>query len=279
MKLYTNSAFLEHETGNHPENVSRLQAFQGMKSTPASDGYKLVKTVHEFDYVDAVALCAEKQVRLSDDTPLSSKSFDAACLAAGLSVKASQDNAFALVRPPGHHAFAGYGHGFCLFNNVAIASLFQARQGKRVFVLDFDLHHGDGTESLLRGKLNVFYASLHQHSIFPGTGMKSFDNVLNVPLAGGTRDTQYIAALEKKIVPALKQFKPDLIALSAGFDGYYKDQNWLGEGIGFALTKRSYEFIREMVAPFPNFSVLEGGYHPDSVKEGVSVFVPFEEWV
>ncbi|MFH0714384.1 MAG: histone deacetylase [Candidatus Diapherotrites archaeon] len=279
MKLYYNELFLQHETGNCPENPSRLQAFAGLKNTPVLYNEKLLNLAHDAEYISAVKLACEKKVSLFQDVPLSLKSFETAVYAASLSVKAAEDSAFALLRPPGHHASFSSSREYCIFNNIAIATLSQVQKGKRVFVLDFDLHHGDGTESLLRGRSNLFYASLHQHSIFPGTGMQSSDNILNIPLAYGTRDTVYVNALEKKVAPALKEFRPDIVALSAGFDCYYKDQNVLGEGIGFSLTKRSFEKIRELVKPFPHFVVLEGGYRSDSLREGVSCFVPFEEWV
>lgn len=274
MELIYNSIFLSHDKEGHPESRNRLKHFEGMRETRLTNGENYLSLVHSKEYIELVRKASEIGWGYLDaDTYITSKSFEAACYAAAASVKAAEDKAFALVRPPGHHACREKGMGFCLFNNMAIAAKYLLSKGKRVFVLDIDLHHGNGTQEILEGLENAFYFSLHQFPLYPGTGRGVGRNYANIAFPPRVTDTAYIRQLENKLYPALKAFQPDIIGVSAGFDSYYKDLNLLGANTGFNLTKRSYSKVREMISAWPNFFILEGGYNPESVKEGIEAFI------
>ncbi|HIH32933.1 MAG TPA: histone deacetylase [Candidatus Diapherotrites archaeon] len=295
MKLLYNSKFLGHScNAGHPESPERLKFFQSEEETRLINGEQYLELCHSRQYISLVKEYCKKQLWLSQDTFTCADSFETACYAVSAAVQASESNAFALVRPPGHHAGIASGEGFCIFNNIAIAVKRLLQKGQRVFVFDFDLHHGNGTQEILEKEPNAFYFSTHQAGIYPGTGMDSGKNFTNIPLNAGCRDVEYVRLLEKKLSPALKAFKPDVVALSAGFDSYYKDfsaKGFLGSGkeselskedftakaqasaLGFSLTKRSFEKIKELVTPYNHFAVLEGGYNPESIREGVNVFL------
>ncbi|MFH1256971.1 MAG: histone deacetylase [Candidatus Diapherotrites archaeon] len=272
MRIIYNSIFLQHDTGSHPENPARLSMFSHLKDSRIVNGEGYLKLTHSDAYIEYVKKTAKEKGSLSQDTPLSEKSFEVACYAVGAAIGAAETQSFALVRPPGHHASENNGMGFCLFNNIAIAAKYLLKKGKRVFVFDFDLHHGNGTQAILESEENCHYFSIHQADAFPGTGTESGKNFSNYPLHGTVLDVTYVRLLEQKLAPALKEFAPDIVAVSAGFDSYYKDKGVLGPNTGFELTKRSYEKIKEILAKYPHFMVLEGGYNPESVFEGANVF-------
>lgn len=168
---------------------------------------------------------------------------------------------FSLMRPPGHHAGPERVAGFCYYNNVAIACVkaLKQRKAERAAILDIDVHHGDGTEAIVRKKEGIFFCSLHQAPLYPGTGLKSHDNCLNIPLAPMTAEPEYLKRLEGALEELLR-FKPDLLAVSAGFDTY--------KGCPIAqlkLEKKSYRRIGDMIAQtkLRRFAVLEGGYAED----------------
>jgi len=275
MKLIYNSKFLGHSCtkGPHPESPERLKFFQSEKETRVVNGEGYLELAHSKEYVKLVKEYSRKEFNLSQDTYLCKNSFETACYAVGAAVQSSQTKAFALVRPPGHHAGIAKGHGFCLFNNMAIAVKHLLKKKKRVFVFDFDLHHGDGTQEILEGEKDAFYFSTHQLGEFPETGTENGKNFTNVQLHAGARDVEFIGVLERRLMPAIKKFNPDVVGLSAGFDCYYKDNNVLHQGTGFSLTKRSFQKIKELLSPYNVFAVLEGGYNPESIWEGVSVFL------
>jgi len=272
MKIIYNSIFLEHDTGSHPENSGRLSHFKDLKDVEIENGEKYLPLVHEKRYVDLVKKTASAGLPLDSDTLTSSRSYEVACFAAGAAVMAAKENAFAMVRPPGHHASSANAAGFCIFNNVAVAGEYLLRQGKKVLILDFDLHHGNGTQDIFLGREGVLYFSLHQSPQYPGTGLYDEKNCLNVPLPLGIKDDAYIRQLEEKLVPALQGFKPDVVGVSAGFDGYYKDFCYMNPAAGFKLTARSYRKIKELLKGHKTFYVLEGGYNPESLREGVEAF-------
>jgi len=272
MKLVYNKIFLQHDI-QHPENKNRLRFFKNLKDTKIENGERYLKLVHSRSYVDFVKKACEKELPLDADTMTCKKSYKVACYAVGAAILAAKENAFALVRPPGHHASRDRAGGFCIFNNIAIATRFLLKRSKRVFILDFDLHHGNGTQEIFLGEKNVFYFSLHQSPQYPGTGLKSEKNCLNIPLPFGTEDKRYVRELETKLVPALREFNPDIVGVSAGFDGYYKDFCYMNPTAGFKLTIRSYEKIKEILKSYKTFFVLEGGYNPESIREGVNVFL------
>lgn len=271
MKLIFNKIFLEHNTGIHPENKNRFSLFKNLKDSELEPGEKYLKLAHTEGYIQQVKEYSKNELPLDADTPTSKKSYEAACYAVSASILASKNLAFALVRPPGHHAAKNQGMGFCLFNNMAITAKYNAKQNKKIFILDIDIHHGNGTEDIVKGDKNILYASLHQSPLYPGTGLKSTENCINIPLPPGTRDEQYIKALETHIAPTLKRFNPDLVGVSAGFDAYYKDVGYVA-GNYFFLTGKTYKRIKQLLEPYKVFYVLEGGYNPESVYEGVKFF-------
>lgn len=183
-----------------------------------------------------------------------------AALSAALACEGGE-NAFSLMRPPGHHAGRTRAAGFCYLNNVAIAcSVLQAaKPSLRVGILDIDVHHGDGTQDIVLGRPGILFVSLHQSPLYPGTGLASEDNCLNFPLPPGTGEPAYLAALEKGLL-ALTDFRPDILAVSAGFDTFKDDPI-----ARLRLEKASYRRVGALIAQagLPRFGALEGGYSRD----------------
>jgi len=268
VKIVFNSQFLNHP-GNRLEGAYRLKKFLNAENVKniTKNGEKYLSLVHTPDYIKKIkqACLAEK---ILAEVQLSTESFKSACLAAGLAVYASRKGAFAVVRPPGHHASKDKASGFCLFNNLAIAVQNLLNKGKKAAILDIDIHHGDGTQSIFSGKKNVFYASLHQENAFPGTGYNSFKNVLNILLPQNTDDNLYLKNI-KKAVKEIKKRKFNILAVSAGFDTFKKDKL-----MGFSLNLKTYKEIGKLVKKNfkKSFAILEGGYH-NKIKDCVKNFV------
>lgn len=288
MNLLYNPIFLNHDTGAHPENRQRLAQFNNLPEAPLVDGRPFLELIHSANYVRLVKEAAQHSLALDGDTLTSVGSFEAAYNAVGLTIAASESNDFALVRPPGHHAYPTRGSGFCLFNNIAIAVQKLVSEGKRVAIFDFDGHLGDGTEAIFYNTDQVLFWSTHQYPAFPGNGFvdeigegqgKGF--TINVPLPPGSGDDVFLNAFDH-FLPIVEQFQPDVVAISAGFDAHQLDPL-----LQLRFSASAFYKIGWMLSErFPRiFATLEGGYNLEALKKSIYNFqaginhapMPFEE--
>ncbi|TGL07106.1 histone deacetylase [Leptospira bouyouniensis] len=294
-------SFLDHKTGpGHPETHVRLESIleaisdlpseffhwnKSFKEAPLS----LISEIHDPNYVRLVAkVCEEKgSGYLDGDTVFSPNTFKAASLAVGAGVALSQDildgklkNGMALVRPPGHHAESDHAMGFCLFNNIAITAKYLQSQGiKRILILDWDVHHGNGTQHQFYEDESVYFVSLHQYPFYPGTGSekergqgKGFGTTLNLPMARGSEEKQYLDQFSI-IHKEMERFQPEFVLVSAGFDAHKNDPL-----AGMNLKTVSYEHMTNEVKEISRvhsggklLSFLEGGYDFQALSESVKV--------
>lgn len=284
--------FLDHQTGNHPESSRRLEAIhreleadtelweQLRHEEPVAASDADITRCHTAELIDQVReASASGRGMLDRDTIVSAESFEVARLAAGaattavdLVVAGEVSNAFAAVRPPGHHAMPDRAMGFCLFNNAAIGARYaQARHGlENVLIIDWDVHHGNGTQAMFYSDPSVFYFSTHQYPYYPGTGARSetgegagADTILNVPLPARTPANSHRTAFTDALAEIEARFHPDLVIISAGFDSRRGDPlgALLLEDTDFAEMTREVMDLAERHAGGRIVGVLEGGYN------------------
>ena len=298
--IFKNDLFLEHIPDfNHVESPDRLRIiYEQLEQSPLRELFlypefgpatvEILELNHTKEHVMRVAGTAGKAFSsLDPDTQASPKSYDAACLAAGavtnameMIVRGEADNGFALVRPPGHHAESDRAMGFCLFNNVAVGARYGLKHLglERVAIIDWDLHHGNGTQHSFYTSNQVLYLSTHSYPYYPGSGSlgevgagEGEGFTINIPLSGGQDDRAFARIFKEIIVPVTREYKPDFIIISAGFDTYFADP--LGTMAvteqGFAcMTKQIVDLAAEICAGRV-LVALEGGYNLRGLRDGV----------
>jgi len=283
--------FLEHDTGTHVENARRMTAtmalleesgvIEGVRRIGARDATAdELALVHRTAYVEGVRRAAERGGGWVDpDTLITPRSYDVAARVVGGTLAALDgllagdvESAFCLVRPPGHHATPDTAMGFCLFNHVAVAAAYaRERHGLgRVAIVDYDVHHGNGTQDAFYGDPSVVYVSTHEYPFYPGTGAASETGegagrgyTVNIPMPHYSGDAEYRRAFEEVAMPAVRRFRPDVVLVSAGYDAHFADdiayQRLSVDGYG-ALTSMIIDAARELCGGRVLFA-LEGGYH------------------
>ncbi len=297
--FHIDETYLRHRNPEgHPERVARIEALLSLAPRAKEIGVNVVpakrrasleelRLAHTAEYVDAIMSTAGRSYMLDADTFTVAESFDVATCAAGAMldlvdrVMAGEfDNGFAAVRPPGHHAESERAMGFCLFNNIAVAAAYALNHHKmeRVLVVDWDVHHGNGTQEIFWNDPRVLFISLHQYPFYPGTGRcdeigdgEGRGFTVNIPMPGGFGDAEWLAAFHRVVEPIAHQFKPELVLVSAGFDAHASDP--LGgmrvTEAGFAAMADSVLSIAREHAGGKMIAALEGGYDVDALAASV----------
>lgn len=296
--LLTDHAMDRHDPPGHPERPARLAAVGAgvadgaagsgaglTRRAPTAAATAVLERIHAQAYVAALdAAAGGGGAWLDSDTYVGPESMTAARLAAGATVEAATavaegraEVAFAVVRPPGHHAAASRGAGFCLLNNVAIAvgALRAAGAAQRIAIVDFDVHHGDGTQAIFAADRDLCYASTHQSPFYPGTGDASAGTMHNAPLPAGSDDAAFLAAWQGRLLPAIEGFRPEAILVSAGYDAHRDDPLAMLE-----VTEDGYRALSESIGALaasmglPGIALaLEGGYDLEALRHSAAATV------
>jgi len=302
--FYHHPTCLEHNTGpGHPERAARLTAIEDhlhasglwdrlQVCTPEPAGLETIALIHPKEYIEWVEKhCGPQITALDADTIVSQQSFTAARLAAGAAVEAVDtvsagefQNAFCAIRPPGHHAETSRAMGFCLFNNIAVAATWLVREqrAERILIVDWDVHHGNGTQHIFYEVGEVFYLSLHQWPLYPGTGRedetgtgKGRGTTRNIPLNPDTSEQEYLDRFQAGIESAFQEYQPDFVLISAGFDAHRDDPL-----ARLNLTESGFAKMTDLLLEQTDFhcdarmvSLLEGGYNLEALARSVDAHV------
>ncbi len=295
VSIVCHSKYLEHDPGlRHPENPKRLQSVidllkdykifeRANKIEPKPLNLDVIEKTHESAYVRLVKNLSNRGGMLTLDTPVHKNTYDIALLSASGAIEAVTETmnnhsfSFALIRPPGHHAGKDFGGGFCYFNNIAICANLLKDFFERILIVDFDAHHGNGTENIFYIDPRVLLFSIHQHPLYPGTGF--IDEIgsgegegfnINAPIPPTTTGTDALEIMNEILLPVTESFKPDFILVSSGFDGYFLDP--------ISNLRYCIDTYAQFASIFKEISkkcknrlsmVLEGGYHPDGISYGL----------
>ena len=298
--IFTSNSFIKHDTGpGHPECPERIPAIlTGLKKIQSqkliwreigSFDEKYIELTHSKKYLEKINQSFPKEdlVFLDGDTIVSKGSKKAAYDAVGAIINAIDavmnqefDNAFCVVRPPGHHAEKEQAMGFCIFNNIAVGATYLLEKYKldKVAIIDFDVHHGNGTQDIFYNEKKVLYISSHQFPFYPGTGSKDeigkFNNILNIPLKAGTVSEEFFNNY-KKVYDKLNEFRPQFILLSAGFDAHKNDPlaNVNLESRDYYILTKEIMKIAKKICSNKIVSILEGGYNLSAIQESAKYHV------